>query len=183
MARYLFKLNAALSEPAQIQTLFDLSSEPEVLPDENNPSIRFIIIDGVTRNAIASYLVPGKGLFIPLPASASKNLSDSKTLGGGALSCPGQDDYPVPYFFYGTLADREKSQDVIGLDEPPELVEARVKEGKVKMWGRTFRAIVDGEKEDMVEGEMYVVRNQEEEDALRHYEGAIYEVVRCLIEF
>jgi hypothetical protein len=62
----------------------------------------------------------------------------------------------------------------------PVLYPAVVRGGRVKSWGR-YRALVDGEedKAEEVVGWLYEVQNREQEDVLRWYEGAAYEVVRC----
>lgn len=97
------------------------------------------------------------------------------------MTAPGQDEYPVAYFFYGTLGEPEKLGGVIGLEELPVLARASIKGGKIKIWGGKYRALVDGGECDLVEGAMYFVKDKEEEDALHNYEGARYEVVRCEI--
>jgi len=179
--RYLFKLTPTLSSPSLIRTLSNLPNNPELVTDDDNPNIRFAVINAQTRTDSATHLGPGKGLFIPLPTPAAKDLSDGKALGGQEMTAPGQDEYPVAYFFYGTLGEPEKLGGVIGLEEVPVLGRASVRGGEVKTWGGKYRALFDGGKYNVVEGVMYVVKDKGEEDALRHYEGARYEVVRCNI--
>jgi hypothetical protein len=70
---------------------------------------------------------------------------------------------------------------VIGLGEVPVLARASVEGGKIKISGGEYRALVHGGKDDVVEGAIYIVTDKAEEDALRHYESARYEVVRCEI--
>ncbi|KAH4921707.1 hypothetical protein HBI18_181880 [Parastagonospora nodorum] len=178
---YLFKLTPTLSSPSQIRALSDLTNDPEIMTDDDNPNIRFVIINTQTRTDSVTHLSSGKGLFIPLPTPAAKELSDDKVLGNREMTAPGQNEYPVTYFFYGTLGEPEKLGGVIGLGEVPVLARASVKGGKIKTWGGKYRALVDGSEEDVVEGAMYIVTDKAEEDALRHYEGASYEVVRCEI--
>jgi hypothetical protein len=101
--------------PTRVQILFNLFSTRELLTNEYNPSIRLITVDTSTRAAIVTYLGPGKGLFIPLPASSSRDLNSSKAHGGGVMSNPGQNQYPVSYFFYSTLAQPKNLGEVIGL--------------------------------------------------------------------
>ncbi|KAF2683302.1 hypothetical protein K458DRAFT_418934 [Lentithecium fluviatile CBS 122367] len=52
--------------------------------------------------------------------------------------------------------------------------------GRLMKWGR-YKALVNGSKDDKVQGFMYTIQDEEQEDALRRYETAKYEVVRCLM--
>jgi hypothetical protein len=56
-----------------------------------------------------------------------------------------QDGYPVPYFFYGTLAEPETLYQKLDLNEMPTLMPAVVRGGNVKVWGEKYRALVDAE--------------------------------------
>ncbi|KAI4114568.1 MAG: hypothetical protein LQ338_007986, partial [Usnochroma carphineum] len=94
-----------------------------------------------------------------------------------------QNQYPVWYFFYGTLAEDDggKLMDLLGLDECPQLVEAKVEGGEVKSWGGKYKALVDGHSDVSVPGWAYLVESSEHEEALRWYETDKYEVVRCTV--
>lgn len=60
--------------------------------------------------------------------------------------------------------------------------DARVKGGRLSSWGGKYKALVDGQLEDVVVGRSVLVRNAEEEDGLRFFETEAYEIVRCRIE-
>ncbi|THZ81706.1 hypothetical protein D6C84_06395 [Aureobasidium pullulans] len=90
-----------------------------------------------------------------------------------------QHQYPIYYFFYGTLAEPEILQQVLELGEQvPVLQKAYVKGAKVKMVGR-YKALVDSEVEARVDGWAFLVESEEQELKLRVYETRMYEVVRC----
>jgi len=101
---------------------------------------------------------------------------------------PGQDEYPVWYFFYGTLADPKDNchilRQVLGLSprDKVELRDAWIRGGKVKRWGH-YKALVDGEDMDVVKGKAYLVKTRWEEEDLMRYETSAYDVVRCRIFF
>ncbi|KAE9377229.1 hypothetical protein N431DRAFT_542612 [Stipitochalara longipes BDJ] len=84
---------------------------------------------------------------------------------------PAQDEYPVWYFFYGTLADSTVLTQQLSLTEEPELYPA------------TYHALLNGPDNGKVQGCAFQVLTKELEDALRIYETRNYEVVRCVIEF
>ena len=50
------------------------------------------------------------------------------------------------------------------------------------MWGGRYRALVDGDEWDEVQGWVYEVQNKKQEDALRAYESKNYKVVRIGIQ-
>jgi len=117
-----------------------------------------------------------------------------------------QNECPVWYFFYGTLADSNVLARVLGLDgdgsaSPAEISyrKARLRSGtcvgnagwRLTTWGGKYKALVDFSSPSMasgeengksVEGSAYLVKTREEEDALRYYETDRYEAVRCGIE-
>ena len=95
---------------------------------------------------------------------------------------PRQDEYPVWYFFYGTLANEAILSRLLNLSGPLDLREAMVRGGKVKTLGR-YNAMVDSSASDIVHGKAYLVEDQSEEDALLCYETCAYDVVRCQIWF
>jgi hypothetical protein len=96
-----------------------------------------------------------------------------------------QDQYPVWYFFYGTLASVPKLCSLLSLseDEIPILHKASVMGGKIETWGEgKYKALVDGPETSRIKGLAYQVMSEEHEDRLRKYESEAYEVVRCSIE-
>ncbi|KIW13922.1 hypothetical protein PV08_06703 [Exophiala spinifera] len=91
---------------------------------------------------------------------------------------PGQ--YPVWYFFYGTLAEPAVLSQHLGLQDTPTYIPARVSGGRVRTWAGRYKALVDAPGE-IVSGSAFLVQSRPEEDALRFYETDKYEVVRCKI--
>lgn len=139
----------------------------------------------------------GDALIVPISPtlSAEKDLSEfsiAPTLGLDATigtypqhrpiiaPIPHQDEYLVPYFFYGTLADPEKLTDTLKLDGKPVLRNAEIWRGRLKIWGQYF-ALVDGSEKDFVPGFVYGVKSQKYEEVLRWYQTGKYEVIRCMI--
>ena len=99
-------------------------------------------------------------------------------------TCPVlQNEYPVWYFFYGTLADPASLTRALSLPEveTPLLVPASISGGQIKMWKGKYKALVDGASGDHVHGSAYKVTSREQEDDLRLYETDNYEVVRCRV--
>jgi hypothetical protein len=194
-ARYLIKLSAPLDTAASIQAALHLPALPQLLRDDNDPSIRFISVDTATRDAYLAHLAPFVSFYISLRIPADKDLSPislAPTLGIDATlphyRCdtapqPLQDDYPIPYFFYSTLAEPERLAQMLGLNQTPVLKKVIVRRGEIKLWGGKYRALVNGCENDEVRGSMYVVEGKEHEDVLRDYEGGTYEAVRCEIGF
>lgn len=92
---------------------------------------------------------------------------------------PGQDQYPVWYFFYGTLASKAMLASLFTVEEREleDLKSATVVGGRVGKWGRRYNALVDGS--SAIEGHAFLVGSAEREDNLRRYETHAYEVVRC----
>ncbi|KAJ4304601.1 hypothetical protein N0V90_000127 [Kalmusia sp. IMI 367209] len=193
--QYLVKLQYGL-DAAIIQQIADLQKPPTIAIHYESDST-FAIIDAATRAALDDALPPGL-TFVPLPQSplAEKDLSDfsiAPTLGVDATlpqhristpALPRQDQFPVPYFFYGTLTDPERLSMLLCLrpeDDAPKLSAAMVRKGRTRKWG-PYLALVDGTEEDCVRGCVYEVQCEEHEYALRDYEGDNYEVVRCEID-
>ncbi|KAF2648825.1 hypothetical protein K491DRAFT_722217 [Lophiostoma macrostomum CBS 122681] len=91
--------------------------------------------------------------------------------------------YPVWYFFYGTLADPELLIRLFGSpvhSALPTLVPALIRDGSIKIWGDKYKALVD-RPGGMVKGRACQVISQDQEEALRIYEGENYEVVSTSI--
>lgn len=127
--------------------------------------------------------------------TAEKNLSPDSlhpTLGvestlpqfRGINASPHNDEYPVWYFFYGTLADPDILTLVTGVEEP-RLIPAHISGGVLKTWGGKYKALVDQRghrKGSKVAGHAFCVESEKVELGLRVYETDKYEVVRCTIE-
>lgn len=97
---------------------------------------------------------------------------------------PAQNEYPVWYFFYGTLTDPIKLSRVIDLNEEKPVVYKRaiVRRGQLCAIGGKYLSLVDADELSEVGGWAYQIKNQDEEDSIRVYETGVYEVVRCTIE-
>lgn len=89
---------------------------------------------------------------------------------------PTQSQYPVWYFFYGTLGDPDVLRRLLGVD--PIYRPASVTGGRLIEWGETYKALIDSPGL-AVEGAAFMVESEKMEDALRCYETDKYEVVRC----
>lgn len=63
------------------------------------------------------------------------------------------------------------------------LIPASVDHGMLKNWVGKYKALIDGPNDSRVQGWAYKVQTAEHEEALRFYETARYEVVRCSILF
>ncbi|RFU29023.1 hypothetical protein B7463_g7305, partial [Scytalidium lignicola] len=90
---------------------------------------------------------------------------------------------PKPFFFYGSLTDPLRLQEVLQLAAPPVLKSARVKSYKIMLWGQ-YLALVDGPHNSYVDGMAYVVETEHQQKMLEHYETDVYSVegIRITIE-
>ncbi|KAF2188331.1 hypothetical protein K469DRAFT_703839 [Zopfia rhizophila CBS 207.26] len=87
-------------------------------------------------------------------------------------------EYPVYYFFYGTLASPSRLSLLFGIpsSQLPRFEAAPLLDGQIRTWAGKYRALVDSPG-GKVEGCVYPVMSVDQEDALRVYEGDSYEVV------
>lgn len=201
---YLLRLEDTVPSIATIQDLLDTSKLDIVsgLDDDGN-SVRFCYMSAQMKTLLLDRLASSDNIqfratFIRVSIAAKDLSADSRhpTLGvdstlpqyrpqsseGGFR--PAQDEYPVPYFFYGTLADRAILARVLGTSDHDEIKyqTATVSGAALTTWAGKYRGLVDGGHSDEVDGMMYMVKSREEEEALRIYETAKYEVVRCNIQ-
>jgi len=207
---YALKLDGPISTPQKVQIAANLSTIPESYhgSGEEGDAV-FCKVNGRTKMAVENWLSTQKDtsfkpLFV-LEGRAYKELSPHSlypTLGKDATlpqyrpqdphhpDTPASfgrthDQFPVWYFFYGTLAGVPKLCSLLPLSEGeiPILHEASVMGGKMKTWGKgKYNALVNGPETSCIKGSAYQVTSEEREDALRKYETSAYEVVRCLIE-
>lgn len=199
---YLMRLGGPLSTPSQIQTIAHLPTPPATIEgsDDDGTAATFVRLPHSTVTQPSAWLsttgVPAyqRPTFIRLAEAEKKFSHDSPcpTLGidttlpqhrpnsSAAAFRPLQDEFPVWYFFYGTLAEPERLVNLLGLEERPVLLRAAVRGGAVRTWGGKYKALVDGT--ERIGGWAYEVASKEQEDALRAYETESYEVVRCRIE-
>lgn len=190
---YLMKLSGPLSTAAQVQAAAGLPTTPAIMDgtsDEGEPA-KFCRLSQAATQTIKTWLsetgIPHRDrpTFIrlalsakdPSPHSPCPTLSLDTTLPQHRPNNttdefhPLQNEWPVWYFFYGTLADPDKLVGMLGLseDEFPVLERATVKGGFVRTWGGEYKVIVDGS--ETVRGWAYEVRTKEHEDVLRTYES------------
>ena len=199
---YLVQLEGMLNTTKKIQVAAKLPDPPQSLPasSESGGSI-FCRIDGNVKQAIEKWLLQQNSSFRATFVRISQARKDlavtsmhptlgiDSTLPQHRPSCsqasflPLQDQYPVWYFFYGTLADIACLQSVLGLPETEHslLVPATISGGIIKTWQGKYNALVDGPSTAPVNGSAYEVTTKEREDALRVYETENYDVVRCSI--
>lgn len=93
-------------------------------------------------------------------------------------------EFPVLYFFYGTLTSRKVLSRLFDLPArtPIRLYAATLLDGRLRTWAGKYKALVDSPG-DMVDGYVFLdVKNAEREEALRRYEGDCYEVVRANVK-
>lgn len=96
----------------------------------------------------------------------------------------GQHTYiPRTFFFYGSLMDPLRFQEVLQLPAPLVLQPARVKCYKIMLWGQ-YPALVAGPYDSYVDGMAYVVETQKQQKMLEHYETDVYSVegIRIMID-
>lgn len=203
---YLLQLSGPLSSPETVRTIAGLPAAPKTLAgssEEDESDARFCQIGSTAKQAVIAWLDQHHPSFRPLLVTLSvarKELSEyslapvlgyDTTLPHHRLAVPprpANDEFPVWYFFYGTLASPETLQRLLGhIDdgdearEDYELYPARVSGARLGTWGGKYNALVDGPEEAEVPGMAFEVRTQEHEEVLRSYETCAYEVVRCSI--
>ncbi|OAP58750.1 hypothetical protein AYL99_07840 [Fonsecaea erecta] len=198
---FIVQLTGPLDSPETIKAALGLNEAPSMATGAGeNGRADFCQIDGVTRAKLLDWLAEHHCGFQPTIvrlAKAKKTLcsqSIAPTLAQDATMPqnrlddeensprPLQDEYPVWYFFYGTLGDPAVLKHHLNLDTEPSLVPAHIKGAEVRLWSGKYKALVDAPSGSAkVFGSAFLVRSREEEDALRFYETDKYEVVRCRI--
>ncbi len=150
----------------------------------------FVRLSKAKKDLSATSIYPSLGLDSTLP---QHRLPSSFNTDTGPLQRPDftnhtacsplQNEYPVWYFFYGTLADAEFLAQLLLLpdSEYPRLVPAEISGGILRTWQGKYKALVDGDIRDCVHGSAFEVTSAEREEALQLYETEKYEVVRCYI--
>ncbi|KAG8156321.1 hypothetical protein KVR01_013773 [Diaporthe batatas] len=88
------------------------------------------------------------------------------------------------YFFYGTLMDPAIAQRVLGLEAPPTLRPAVLRNrGHIKMWGPFPAFIADENPRVDIQGMACEIEGAARKDRLLAYEGEKYVEKLCLIHF
>ncbi len=203
--KYLLRIEEILPSIATIQDLLDTEKLDFVsgLDDDGN-SVQFCYMSAQMRSLLLSRLASSDSIqfrpnFIRVSIAAKDLSADSRhpTLGidstlpqyrlqsNAENLRPAQNEYPVPYFFYGTLAEQAILARVLGISDHNYIKyqPATVAAAALTTWAGKYRSLVDGGYGDEVDGMVYLVKSREEEEALRIYETAKYEVVRCAIYF
>lgn len=196
---YLVKLEGSIPNAATLQRLAGLSTPPEVKTGQGYTKELFGVIDGHGRTKLLASLPKGSSTTIISISRARKDMSwDSAypTLGIDTTlpqhrpvsfpptatfrgPQPTNEEYPVWYFFYGTLGDEERLSRLLGPNHPISLTPAWISGGRLGTWAGRYKALVDDFDGGRVQGHGFLVQNQQAEDALRSYETGVYEVVRC----
>jgi hypothetical protein len=193
-SEFLLVLEGPLESAAQVKHIAGLEEVPKQVSNQDGLT-NYVIVDGLAKNCITQKLASGnfQPTFHPYQRMrpAEKALSSTSwhpKLGidttlpqfrpTGTVS-PLQDEYPVWYFFYGTLADPKRLANMLELSAEPVLSEATIYGGKIKTWAGKYKALVDADADEAVHGWAYHVTSQEDEYALCWYEQGKYEVVRC----
>jgi hypothetical protein len=208
---YILKLEQLISTPEIVQVITGLSTILKSFRGRGeNGDVLFCEIDGRTKFAIENWLsiqraASFRPLFVPdrraykeiSPCSLYPTLNKDSTLpqyqpqDPHLLTSPlptfgrKHDQFPVWYFFYGTLASVTKLCTILTSpeDKNPILHDASVRGGKIETWGAgKYKALTNGPTTNVITGSAYQVVSEEDEDALRRYETDQYEVVRCSIE-
>ncbi|KAH7398362.1 hypothetical protein BKA66DRAFT_565975 [Pyrenochaeta sp. MPI-SDFR-AT-0127] len=195
---YLFKINSPIT-PVILASADVLPSQPRIVHGEgDNGSAQFCQVNELDIPKIKDWLAKTyptlSPVFVPIN-NACKSLSPFSaypTLGLDtslphhrpqsilySSFLPTQRQYPVWYFSYGTLANRSFLAQLFC--SPPGtilvLVPALIHGGTLRTWRRKHNALVDSPG-SQVDGWAYEVLSQDQEDILRMYETAKYEVVR-----
>ncbi|KAK3379301.1 hypothetical protein B0T24DRAFT_716899 [Lasiosphaeria ovina] len=205
---YLFKLQGPLASPETLQAALGLDATPAVLGESNDSGepAAFCKVSAAEKQAILCLLSDKDPFFQPTFVRCSvadkvlSAFSAHPTLGIDATLPqhrtrsppdpalrPAQDEYPVWYFFYGTLADPNVLRRLLELDREPTYRPAKIHGGVLEAWAGKYKALVDapptmGSEKFVVEGSAFLVQNRGQEEALCRYETDQYEVVRCEIE-
>lgn len=190
-------LDGPLDTPERVKAIARLAKTPKVTTAESeHGSKSFCYITAQEEDRIKKALVNRGIAFKPFFITiniAAKDLcawSATPTLGLRDATLPQhrasdttdlvqQNQYPVLYFFYGTLAVPEVLQRVLSIDGGIHLLPAKVFGGKITDWGGKYRALVDSYDDTCVDGYAFMVETEDQERELRLYETKMYEVVRC----
>ncbi|KAI8268950.1 hypothetical protein K4K58_003380 [Colletotrichum sp. SAR11_239] len=202
-AKYLVKLENPIHSPEIVHRLGSTTMPHEVFTatDEDGDTTKFCKIGEEAKFHILQHFRQNNSKFQPTIIKynvADKDLSKTSiypTLGCDATLpqnritgdddqrlFPAQNEYPVWYFFYGTLADPNVLREQLGKEV--NYREASIKGGVLKTWSGKYKALVDAPdgKAPPVKGKAFWVTDEEMEETLRTYETDKYEVTRCLIE-
>lgn len=204
---YLVRLEGPIDSSKKIAEVAGLASPPPMHCGESlegEDTARFCCIDVRAKCALQSWIAKDAPWFRPLFISHSRARKDLSAVSKAPyLGCdttlpqhrfthrheiprPAQDEYPVWYFFYGTLATVATLERLFELLNTPtdsiELHAGYILGGRLETWGGgKYKALIDADQTATVYGSALLVASKEHEDALCYYETQAYEVVRCKI--
>ncbi|KAJ4256189.1 hypothetical protein NW762_009267 [Fusarium torreyae] len=125
------------------------------------------------RKCLSPYtLYPTLGIDSTLPQHRFQDLKRSPR--------PAQNDFPVWYFFYGTLTEPSVITRLLSIE--PSYRNAQIRGGVLQARGQYKALVNDQGGLNVLHGKAFLVGNVEQEIILRIYETKAYEVVRCCIE-
>ncbi|KAH7207723.1 hypothetical protein BKA60DRAFT_525900 [Fusarium oxysporum] len=169
------------ADSTQVLAATDLSGQPS----------SFFKINGIDKLVIERWLrenpYPGFTPTFIRDLNAPKDLSSTSfhptlgldttlpqyQLGSDEIPRPAQNEYPVWYFFYGTLADPSVLAKLLGSDFRPQYCAAKIHGGALKSWGRYNTLVDDPSRTNLAHGKALLVQTREEEECLRAYETQI----------
>ena len=167
-AKYLLKLEAPLDCATKVREAAGLDHDPSELPavNDSDEAESFVIVDGRAKDAILQRYNHGayQPTFVRLSKarkdlcaySAYPKLSEDTSLpqfrphSADASIGVLQNEYPLWYFFYGTLAEPDRLGRLLQTRGDLNLVGAYLPCGKIKAWPGKYKALVNGEKGWMV---------------------------------
>ena len=193
---YLLRLNHPFTTPRDVAHQLGLSRVPKIEVGEGEDgSTCFCHLDQSGMDALDAWSArttkdhPGRKwtrvmLNIAHKDTALPHLGRDETLPqhrpSGSITQIAE--YPVDYFFYGTLTAPDRLARLFGIEvsEVTELRPAICLDGRIRIWTKKYRALVDcpGGK---IQWQVFRVKSVEEEEALRAYEGVSYEVVNARV--
>jgi hypothetical protein len=193
---YLVRLEGPIDAPEMVRKLAGLQQTPPVhaTADDSESQGIFVIVDGATRAVIVQkFATRTFQPFFQRYAKAEKVLSiisryptlgidtilPQHRLSGHEVPFPTQDQYPVYFYFYGSLAESDRLMRLLALPNAPVLRKAIVTHGKIKTRAGGYRAMINALPTEFVAGWACKVTSREHEQVLQYYETDKYEVVRC----
>jgi hypothetical protein len=193
-ATYLLRLETPFQSPRDVANALGLSRVPQLESGTaENGEVSFCRLSQSGINALDSWATkyhPNQKFTKIRIGLAHRDLGELPLLGRDAtlphhrphfpVSRTEQHvlEYPVHYFFYGTLAAPARLERLLGVSasELLPLQSATLLDGRIRTWAGKYRALID-DSEAMVNGLAYVITSADQADALRAYEGDSYEVV------
>ncbi|KAF4901606.1 hypothetical protein CGCVW01_v013291 [Colletotrichum viniferum] len=161
-AKYLLKLENSIDSLKDVRRLGRMTMPPEVFSgtSEDGDKTKFCKIgeesefhilqhfrqtkphfqptiiryNAADKDLLKTSVYPTLGCDVTLPQNRITGDDDKRLL-------PAQNEYPVWYFFYGTLADPDVLREQLGVEV--NYREASIKRGVLKTWGAKYKALVD----------------------------------------